>query len=268
MTHLSQMLTPPPTEPLEELFPELLFPSNQPPWDDAREEDRLAVEALLRSQDLEARTANCSSSTPAAASSKALQLPPPPPPPQRRGKCISAVMPMAAPRRKRAYNRHTEATTTLTAEAAAGSRKHASRAPSRESLLPAAPSSLLPPKPKPKETESASRSGSKTSSTTTRPTLSSVTVTRSIPASPIVKSRTPLGYIMDLFDTCISPNLNSPNSSSSSTSSQIMYRQMYRRLVSDLAQIHLSSSPSIINPDELFTVATDVFQGLGLIPLF
>jgi len=43
---------------------------------------------------------------------------------------------------------------------------------------------------------------------------------------------------------------------------------MYRRLVSDLAQIHLSSSPSTINPDELFNVATDVFQGLGLLPLF
>ena len=48
-----------------------------------------------------------------------------------------------------------------------------------------------------------------------------------------------------------------------------MYRTMYRRLVSDLAQIQLaSSSSSTIDPDDLFCIAIDVFQGVGLVPPF
>ena len=266
----------PVTGSLEELFPELLFPSNLPPWEDVREEDRSAVEALLRSEVGQEPAANCSSSIRQEASSKASL-----PPTVHRGKCISTLKSMLPPPKKRSYIRRTASPSTLTKmtapalEPAAGSRKRpfpqtsSCRPSSSETPLPAPPPPPSPPKVR--ETESASRSPSNPTSTRMRQTLSSVTVTRSIPASPIIKSRTPLGYIMDLFDTCISPNLTSPHSSSSSTSntsSHIMYRQMYRRLVSDLAQIRLTTYSSLIDPDELFCVATDVFQGLGLLPPF
>jgi len=262
------------TGPLEELFPELLFPANLPPWEDVREEDRSAVEALLRSEEGQVPGASCSSSIRQEASSKASL-----PPAVHRGKCISTLKSMLPPQKKRSYTRRTASPSTLTKmttpalEPAAGSRKRPFPQPS--SCRPSSSETPLPvplPPPKVRETERVNRSLSNPTSTTMRQTLSSVTVTRSTPASPIVKSRTPLGYIMDLFDTCISPNLSSPHSSSSSstsnTSSHIMYRQMYRRLVSDLAQIRLTTYSSLIDPDELFCVATDVFQGLGLLPPF
>ena len=264
MSQQTNLLSPV-SETLEQLFPELLFPSQQKVWHDEDVEGRSAVEALLQSED-----GICSLSIPSTASSSD-----PLPPPARRGKSISAMKAMLPLRKKRSYKRRAASATVLTplkktaALEAAGTRERpfqpsSCRASSSETPLSAQPAPPLPPRTK---EDSASRPPSSPTSTRMKSMISSVTVTHSGFISPIVKTRTPLGYIMDLFDSCISPNLKSPNSSSTS-SSQILYRQMYRRLVSDLAQIHLTSYSPNIKPDDLFCVAIDVFQGLGLVPPF
>ena len=77
--------------------------------------------------------------------------------------------------------------------------------------------------------------------------------------SKIVVLRTPLGYVLDLFDSCIAPTITTD-----SPSSIHLKLHIYRRFVQDLAQYHLSHQEST-HPDQLFTIALDVFKEAHLI---
>ena len=78
----------------------------------------------------------------------------------------------------------------------------------------------------------------------------------------ILVLRTPIGYVMDLFDTCIAPTI-----SSSSPLALPLRRQIYRRFVQDLAQLHIANHETL-DTEQLFCIALEIFQDAHLLSPF
>jgi hypothetical protein len=73
--------------------------------------------------------------------------------------------------------------------------------------------------------------------------------------------RSSLDYILELYDSCIAANMT--------TSSPLVIlswkQHFFRSIVIDIASSHLASHASL-SPDQLFSIALEVFHEAGLIP--